>query len=77
MKEFSATSPMVGLAWKPVRDLRLRASWNKAFRAPVVHDLTGGRVDFKKGGVAAVRLEPGGGELIALLRPHELESLAR
>ena len=41
MKEFSATSPMVGLAWKPIRDLRLRASWNKAFRAPVVHDLTG------------------------------------
>jgi phosphohistidine phosphatase len=43
----------------------------------VVHDLTGARVDFKKGGVAAVRLEPGGGELVALLRPRELESLAR
>jgi hypothetical protein len=27
--------------------------------------------------VAAVRLQPGGGELIALLRPRELESLAR
>jgi phosphohistidine phosphatase len=43
----------------------------------VVHDLTGGRIDFKKGGVAAVRLQPGGGELSALLRPRELESLAR
>jgi len=42
----------------------------------VVHDLTGGRVDFKKGGVAAVRVERGGGELLALLRPRELESLA-
>jgi phosphohistidine phosphatase len=43
----------------------------------VVHDLTGARVDFKKGGVAAVRAERTGGELVALLRPRELESLAR
>ena len=43
----------------------------------VVHDLTGARVDFKKGGVAAVRVLPGGGELMVLLRPRELESLAR
>jgi phosphohistidine phosphatase len=43
----------------------------------VVHDLTGGRIDFKKGGVAAVRVERGSGELLVLLRPHELESLAR
>jgi phosphohistidine phosphatase len=43
----------------------------------VVHDLTGGRVDFKKGGVAAVRAERSGGELLTLLRPKELESLAR
>jgi phosphohistidine phosphatase len=43
----------------------------------VVLDLTGGRVDFKKGGVAAVRLGGGArGELLALLRPRELESLA-
>ena len=43
----------------------------------VVHDFTGGRVDFKKGGIAAVRVERGGGELLVLLRPRELESLAR
>jgi phosphohistidine phosphatase len=42
----------------------------------VVHDLTGARVDFKKGGVAVVRTERTGGELLALLRPRELESLA-
>ena len=42
----------------------------------VVHDLTGGRVDFKKGAVAAIRLEGSRGELIVLLRPRELESLA-
>jgi phosphohistidine phosphatase len=42
----------------------------------VVLDLTGARVDFKKGGVAAVRVSGGRGELIALMRPRELESLA-
>jgi phosphohistidine phosphatase len=47
--------------------------------AQVVHDLTGAIVDFKKGGVAAVRLRRSGGrrgELIALLRPVELEAIA-
>jgi phosphohistidine phosphatase len=43
----------------------------------VVYDLTGGRIDFKKGAVAAVRVGSGQrGELIVLLRPRELESLA-
>jgi phosphohistidine phosphatase len=43
----------------------------------VVFEFTGGRVDFKKGGVAAVRAERTGGELLLLLRPRELEALAR
>jgi phosphohistidine phosphatase len=42
----------------------------------VVHDLTGSRIDLKKGGVAAVRLDGSDGELIVLLRPRELETLA-
>jgi len=42
----------------------------------VVLDLTGARIDFKKGGVAAMRVSGPRGELIALLRPRELESLA-
>jgi phosphohistidine phosphatase len=42
----------------------------------VVHDLTGGRVDFKKGGVAGLRVEGGSGELLVLLRPREIEALA-
>jgi phosphohistidine phosphatase len=42
----------------------------------VVYDLTGARVDFKKGGVAAVRIGGGSAELLALLRPRELESIA-
>jgi phosphohistidine phosphatase len=42
----------------------------------VVLDLTGARIDFKKGGIAAVRVTGAGGELLVLLRPRELESLA-
>jgi phosphohistidine phosphatase len=44
--------------------------------AQVVLDLTGAHVDFKKGGVAAVRIGDGRPELLALMRPRELESLA-
>jgi phosphohistidine phosphatase len=44
--------------------------------AQVVYDLTGARVDFKKGGVAGIRLDGARGELIALLRPRELERIA-
>jgi phosphohistidine phosphatase len=41
----------------------------------IVYDLTGARVDFKKGGVAAVRMGPMP-ELIVLLRPAELDLIA-
>jgi phosphohistidine phosphatase len=39
--------------------------------AMVVNDMTGARVDFKKGGVAGIRER----ELIVLLRPRELERI--
>ena|SRR5436305_3662844 len=39
----------------------------------LAHDLTGGRIDLKKGGLAVIRLPA---ELVALLRPRELELLA-
>jgi phosphohistidine phosphatase len=39
-------------------------------------ELTGGLVDLKKGGLAVVRLEGGGGELVVLLRPRELALIA-
>ena len=42
----------------------------------VVFDLIGGRIDLKKGGVAAVRLDGARAELFVLLRPRELESLS-
>ena len=41
----------------------------------VVYDLTGGRIDLKKGAIAAVRLDGAHGELIALMRPRELEQI--
>jgi phosphohistidine phosphatase len=43
----------------------------------VVHDLTGGRVDFKKGGVVAIRMDRTASELVVALRPRELETIAR
>jgi len=41
----------------------------------LVRDLTGARVSLKKGGVAGVRLDGGHGELVALLRPRELQRI--
>jgi phosphohistidine phosphatase len=42
----------------------------------VVYDLTGARVDFKKGGIAALRASRSSGQLLVLMRPKELEALA-
>jgi phosphohistidine phosphatase len=42
----------------------------------VVYDFTGARVDFKKGGVAALRASRSSGQLLVLARPKELEALA-
>jgi phosphohistidine phosphatase len=57
-------------------DARVLVVGHEPSFSQVVHDLTGGRVDFKKGGVVAVRATRTGGELLTLLRPRELESLA-
>jgi phosphohistidine phosphatase len=57
-------------------DARVLVVGHEPSFSQVVYDLTGGRVDFKKGGVAAVRAERASGELLVLLRPRELESLA-
>ncbi len=42
----------------------------------LIHDWTGARVDMKKGGLAALELSGAAGELIVLMRPRELESVA-
>jgi phosphohistidine phosphatase len=41
----------------------------------VVHDLTGARIDLKKGGVAGVRVDGTVAELVALMRPRELDRI--
>jgi phosphohistidine phosphatase len=42
----------------------------------IVGELTAGRIDLKKGGLAVVRLSGAGAELVLLLRPAELALLA-
>ncbi len=42
----------------------------------LIGELTGARVDLKKGGLAVLRLEGVGGELVVLMRPRELALLA-
>jgi len=47
------------------------------YLSQLVHDVTGARVRMPKGGVAGMRLGAPPGELAVLLRPKELELLAR
>ena len=75
-KEFDVETVLELLAEHGDGDRILLVGHNPSFEQ-VVLDLTGARIDFKKGGVAAVRMSGGRGELLALLRPRELESLAR
>jgi phosphohistidine phosphatase len=42
----------------------------------IVHDLTGGDVDMKKGALAGVRMRGRRGELLVLLRPREINLIA-
>jgi phosphohistidine phosphatase len=42
----------------------------------IVAELTGARIDLKKGGLVIVRLEGGSGEVVSLLRPRELAAIA-
>jgi phosphohistidine phosphatase len=57
-------------------DQRVLVSGHEPDFSQVVHDLTGGRIDMKKGGIAAVRLDGTRGELIILLRPREIDRIA-
>jgi phosphohistidine phosphatase len=43
----------------------------------IAADLTGGRIDLKKGGIAVIRVEGTRGELRVLLRPAELKLMAK
>src|SRR5918997_759498 len=74
-KEFDTGAARDLLAEHDDGDRVLVVGHNPSFEQ-VVLDLTGARVDFKKGGVAAIRVSGARGDLLALLRPRELESLA-
>jgi phosphohistidine phosphatase len=56
-------------------DQRVLAVGHEPDFSQVVHDLTGARIDLKKGGVAGLRLHGTQAELIALLRPRELDRI--
>jgi phosphohistidine phosphatase len=57
-------------------DARILVVGHEPDFSQTVLDLTGGRIDMKKGGIAAVRLEGRRGELLDLMRPKQLEEIA-
>jgi phosphohistidine phosphatase len=57
-------------------DQRVLINGHEPDFSQVVYDLTGARIDFKKGGLAAIRLDGSRGELIVLMRPRELARIA-
>jgi phosphohistidine phosphatase len=83
---FDVAQAMEVLAGVPAEDGRLLLVGHEPDLSLLVDGLSGGRIDLKKGGLAAVRLEGGAprlgddggvvGELAILLRPRELALIA-
>ena len=69
---FDAREALVLAASDEEGDGRVLVVGHEPDFSQVVHDLTGARIDMKKGGIAGVRLDGTRGELIVLLRPREL-----
>jgi len=67
-------SEAVGLLDEMTGDGRLLLVGHEPDFSQLVQDFTGGRIDFKKGGIAGIR--PATGELLVLLRPREIELVA-
>ena len=74
-KDFDVDALRELLAGNEDGDRILVVGHNPAFEQ-VLHDLTGARVDLKKGGAAALRVSDPEADLLVLLRPRELESIA-
>jgi phosphohistidine phosphatase len=72
---FDATQALAAVRRLAV-DGRLLVVGHEPDLSGVIGQLTGARVDLKKGGLAAVRLEGGGGELVVVMRPRELALIA-
>jgi phosphohistidine phosphatase len=74
MNALPSRSRPAGEAAPPVRVLLVG---HEPDLSTVVAELTGARIDLKKGGLAVVRIDGPGGELLVLLRPSELALIAR
>jgi phosphohistidine phosphatase len=72
---FDAQQALAALAGLSA-DGRLLVVGHEPDLSTVVAQLTGARIDLKKGGLAVVRVDGTGGELLALLRPSELALIA-
>jgi phosphohistidine phosphatase len=77
---FDAAQALAAIGAVPA-DGRLLLVGHEPDLSGIVGELTGARADVKKGGLAIVRLDvspahPGGGELVALMRPRELALIA-
>jgi phosphohistidine phosphatase len=72
---FDSSRALHELAGLPA-DGRLLLVGHEPDLSAVVGDLSGALVDLKKGGLAALRLQSVGGELIVLARPRELALIA-
>jgi phosphohistidine phosphatase len=72
---FDATQALDAITAVPA-DGRLLLVGHEPDLSRVVGELTGARADVKKGGLAVVRLDGAGGELVALMRPRELALIA-
>jgi phosphohistidine phosphatase len=57
-------------------DARILVVGHEPDFSQTIRDLTGGRAEMKKGGLAAVRIERRTGELFVLLRPAELRAIS-
>lgn len=57
-------------------DARILVVGHEPDLSHTVAELTGARLDFKKGGLAAVCIDGASGELVVLMRPRELTQLA-
>jgi phosphohistidine phosphatase len=82
---FSAHAPLAGGVSVPDardamagvgEDARVLLVGHEPDLSQLIADMCGGRVDMKKGGLAALRLEGAGGELVLLLRPREIALIA-
>jgi phosphohistidine phosphatase len=73
--DFDAARALEALSGVP-GDGRVLLVGHEPDMSRVLAGLTSSRADFKKGGVAALRLEGASGELMVLLRPRELALIA-